>query len=92
MTARLNLDACPSPNWQCEGHIQTIAAMKWGRRPQQRFVRQRLDMPDGDFLDIDWAGPQVHTHCQFNGQALVIFHGLEGSSQPLRPGYWLVLC
>jgi len=81
VTARLNLDACPSPNWQCEGHIQTIAAMKWGRRPQQKFVRQRLDMPDGDFLDIDWAGPQAHTHCQFNGRALVIFHGLEGSSQ-----------
>ncbi|HBP31679.1 MAG TPA: alpha/beta hydrolase [Advenella kashmirensis] len=55
--------------------------MQWGRRPQQRFVRQRLDTPDGDFLDIDWAGPQAHTHCEFNGRALVIFHGLEGSSQ-----------
>ncbi|AHG63125.1 alpha/beta hydrolase fold domain-containing protein [Advenella mimigardefordensis DPN7] len=81
MTARLNLDPCPSPHWQWEGHIQTIAAMKWGRRPQQPFVRQRLDTPDGDFLDIDWAGPQAYTHAAFNGQALVIFHGLEGSSQ-----------
>ena len=81
MTARLNLDPCPSPAWQCEGHLQTIAAMKWGRRVPLQFVRQRLDTPDGDFVDIDWAGPQNHTEPGFNGSALVIFHGLEGSSQ-----------
>ncbi|WP_242444522.1 YheT family hydrolase [Advenella sp. S44] len=81
MTARLILDPCPSPAWQCEGHLQTIAAMKWGRRVPQQFVRQRLDTPDDDFVDIDWAGQQSHTHCEFDGPALVIFHGLEGSSQ-----------
>lgn len=81
MTARLDLTPCPSPNWQYEGHIQTIAAMQWGRRTHQHFLRQRLNTNDGDFLDIDWAGPRQHSDAGFDGKALVIFHGLEGNSK-----------
>lgn len=81
MTARLDLASCPSPDWQCEGHIQTIAAMQWARRTRRTFIRHRLHTPDGDFLDIDWTGPKAHTDQSFDGRALVIFHGLEGSSQ-----------
>ncbi len=55
--------------------------MRWARRPGQNFVRQRIETSDGDFLDIDWAGPQAHIQADFAGSALVIFHGLEGSSQ-----------
>lgn len=55
--------------------------MRWARHPEQRFERQRIDTPDADFLDIDWAAPKTVSKDSFTGQALVIFHGLEGSSQ-----------
>lgn len=76
------------------------------------FVRERLDTPDGDFVDFDWVGPGLfsdktadnitvrpdpalaHTAARRwldtrdaqtleqlpEGPALVLFHGLEGSS------------
>lgn len=38
------------------------------------LTRERIDTPDGDFVDIDWLPRQA-------GQPLVLlFHGLEGSS------------
>jgi predicted alpha/beta-fold hydrolase len=42
------------------------------------YRRERLDTPDGDFLDFDWtdgdpAGP--------NSPLLIVLHGLEGSSR-----------
>jgi len=36
--------------------------------------RERWDTPDGDFIDIDWAGPERAP------RLLVLFHGLEGNS------------
>ncbi|WP_217175536.1 YheT family hydrolase [Coraliomargarita akajimensis] len=37
--------------------------------------RERIDTPDGDFLDLDWARPH-------NGKQLVVItHGLEGSTE-----------
>lgn len=42
--------------------------------PRVQFARARWETPDGDFVDVDWAG---------NADAarlLVLFHGLEGSS------------
>jgi len=52
------------------GHLQTIAAVL-RPRPRPAFVRERWDTPDGDFIDVDFAG---------RGRALVLFHGLEGCS------------
>lgn len=40
------------------------------------FSRERLETPDGDFLDVDW-GPEVGSEAPL---ALVL-HGLEGSSR-----------
>ncbi len=46
------------------------------RHVRPRFNRQRLELPDGDFLDLDWTGPEN------SGRPLVlVLHGLEGSSQ-----------
>jgi predicted alpha/beta-fold hydrolase len=39
------------------------------------FRRERLETPDGDFVDVDWIdGPP-------GSPVLVLFHGLEGSSR-----------
>ena len=62
-----------APWWLPGGHAQTIyAALR--PPPPVPFRRERWDTPDGDFVDIDWAGKADAA------QTLVLFHGLEGSS------------
>jgi predicted alpha/beta-fold hydrolase len=63
-----------APRWLPGGHAQTIyAALR--RPPAILFERERWDTPDGDFIDLDWAGRNGA------GRILVLFHGLEGSSK-----------
>ncbi|QNN25383.1 hydrolase [Planctomycetales bacterium ZRK34] len=61
--------------WLPGGHLQTI----WPtlvRRVKLTTRRQRYDLPDGDFVDVDWVGEQ------HDDQPIVILlHGLEGSIQ-----------
>jgi len=40
------------------------------------FERERLETPDGDFVDVDW-GPELGP----DGPLAIVLHGLEGSSQ-----------
>ena len=67
-----------APLWLPGGNLQTIWPALYARRvhgPRPRFTRERWDMPDGDFIDVDWLqGPAGST-------LLVLFHGLEGSSE-----------
>jgi len=44
------------------------------RLPKVARRRERLELPDGDFLDLDWSGDS-------NGPLAVVLHGLEGSSR-----------
>lgn len=71
-----------APWWLPGGHMQTIWPALFARDHAQRslhttpvYRRQRLSTPDGDFIDLDWQDhPDATT-------LLVLFHGLEGSSQ-----------
>lgn len=74
MPARLDTTPCPTPAWLPEGHSQTIHAAAFARRPRIAFRRERIATPDGDFIDFDWADAADA------GDALVLFHGLEGNS------------
>ncbi len=66
------------PAWWLPGpHLQTLWPALVRRRPQVVLRRERLELADGDFLDLDW-GPQR------SGPVVLILHGLEGSS---RSGY-----
>ena len=62
-----------SPWWLPGGHLQTIYA---SLRPPPRVAleRERWDTPDGDFIDVDFAGDKSAP------RRLVLFHGLEGCS------------
>jgi len=61
--------------WWCRGpHLQTLWPHLFRHRPRPRYRRERLELPDGDFLDLDWLGPATP------GPLVVILHGLEGSS------------
>jgi len=67
------LSGYEAPWWLPGGHLQTLYA---SLRPPPRiaFERERWDTPDGDFVDVDFAGEENAARC------LVLFHGLEGSS------------
>ena len=64
-----------APVWLRGGHAQTIYPALIKPLGAIRFARERWDTPDGDFIDLDWAGPRDAT------RLLVLFHGLEGSSR-----------
>jgi len=61
------------PAYLRNGHIQTILPVLLRRRLNIAFKRERLELEDGDFLDLDWA--------RMGGDKLAILsHGLEGCS------------
>ncbi|HGJ5876194.1 MAG TPA: hydrolase [Arsenophonus sp.] len=63
-------------NWAKNPHLQTLLPRIVRRKPQIKPLWQRLELPDGDFIDLAWSeNPQSAKH----KPRLVIFHGLEGS-------------
>jgi len=69
-----------APFWLPGGHAQTIWPALYAQRfdgPPPAWRRERWDTPDGDFVDVDHLDAPARP-----GQPLlVLFHGLEGSSQ-----------
>lgn len=68
-----------APWWLPGGHAQTIWAARMARRHlgvPPRWRRERWTTPDGDFIDLDFAQHASADHAPL----LVLFHGLEGSS------------
>jgi len=63
------------PPWGlANGHLQTILPVLFRRVAPINCERERIETPDGDFLDLDWNRDQ-------RSQSLVmITHGLEGNS------------
>jgi predicted alpha/beta-fold hydrolase len=109
-SVRFDTSSCPAPVWLPGGHAQTLYGALCAQHPTIRFVRERVDTPDGDFVDLDWCGPGLTPHERADGSptphdsglvgtaasrwadaadwgrlppagdALILFHGLEGSS------------
>jgi hypothetical protein len=67
--------------WLPSSHLHTLWPTLARRAPRLALRRERLELADGDFLDLDW-GPQRA------GALVLVLHGLEGSS---RSGYALGL-
>lgn len=62
------------PAWWCRGpHRQTLWARLMRHAPRLALQRERLELPDGDFIDLDWTETG-------SGPIVIILHGLEGSS------------
>ncbi|MEO8402014.1 MAG: hydrolase [Gammaproteobacteria bacterium] len=62
------------PAWWLPGsHMQTLWPTLCRRLIKDvKLKRERFELPDGDFVDLDWAG---HGH----GPVILVLHGLEGS-------------
>jgi uncharacterized protein len=56
------------------GHLQTLFPTLARTLSADLYRRERIDTPDGDFLDLDWATIG-------SGKLAVLSHGLEGSSR-----------
>jgi hypothetical protein len=83
----------PARLWN--GHLQTIIPSLFRKVPVS-YVRERIETPDDDFLDLDWSFfndellmmndeiPERHSSFIINNSSLkplvILSHGLEGSS------------
>lgn len=63
-----------APWWLTNAHAHTIYPSTTRKVEGVSYQRERLELPDGDFLDLDWS--------RVGGQRIVVVtHGLEGSSE-----------
>ncbi len=61
------------PFWLRNPHIQTVLPSTLRKVVGLSYTRERIETPDGDFLDLDWSRAE--------GRSLAILsHGLEGNS------------
>ncbi len=56
-------------------HLQTVYPTLFRRVPLVTAERERVDTPDGDFLDLDWARETK------SSKLVILTHGLEGRSR-----------
>ena len=69
-----------SPRYLFNGHLQTIVPSAFRTVRDLTYERERLELADGDFLDLDWVD-------RGSKRLVVITHGLEGdSSRPYVRG------
>ena len=73
--------SCFSPAWWLRNrHLQTVWPTLFSRRAKLDTRRERFELADGDFLDLDWVGGD-------SGPIVVVLHGLMGSiSSPYASG------
>ena len=65
--------AYKSPFWLRHPHLATIVPSMYRKVEGVHYERERIDTPDGDFLDLDWLR-------QGSRKLVILSHGLEGSS------------
>jgi predicted alpha/beta-fold hydrolase len=61
------------PFWFKFRHINTIYPAFFRTFPGFEYKRERMNTPDGDFLDLDWSKKD-------SDQLIIVLHGLEGSA------------
>ncbi|MEJ2584100.1 MAG: alpha/beta fold hydrolase [Robiginitalea sp.] len=58
------------------GHLATIYSALFRKVDSPEQTRERITLPDGDFLDLDWSRAQPPAD-----KVLILLHGLEGNAQ-----------
>lgn len=62
------------PFYLFNAHLETIVPSMFFKEPDDLYERERLELGDGDFLDLDWIKNN-------KDRCIVITHGLEGGSE-----------
>ena len=60
--------------WLSSPHLQTVWPTLFRPAPPVALTRERLELDDGDFIDLDWT-------TRPSGPRLLVLHGLEGCSR-----------
>ena len=63
-----------APSWLPGGDLQTIYPALFRRVEHVTKVRERLEMADGDFLDLEWSG-------RGSSRLAILSHGLEADTR-----------
>ncbi|WP_034474801.1 hydrolase [Aestuariibacter salexigens] len=63
-----------APWWARNRHVQTIWPRFMQKRRKLHYRMQRMELPDGDFVDVAWSQHNVKKE-----GVVLLFHGLEGS-------------
>lgn len=58
--------------WLSNAHLQTIWQTFFRKQPEVVTQRERILLPDGDFIDLDWAG-------YAGGPLILVLHGIAGN-------------
>lgn len=61
------------PMWLRNAHLQTLWPYAARYRIRTRLHRERLELADGDFIDLDWNLAE-------GGPLVILLHGLSGSA------------
>ena len=70
-----NIPPYHPPAWLPNAHLQTLFPYFFAPKPRIAYCRERWELPDGDFLDLDWVDAER------DAPLVVLFHGLEGNSR-----------
>lgn len=63
-----------APSWLPGGHLQTVFPALFRRLPHVTTRRERLELPDEDFVDLEWAE-------QGRPRLAILSHGLEADTR-----------
>jgi uncharacterized protein len=72
-----------APFWLPDGHSQTIFPSVFRKVIGVNYVRERINTPDGDFLDVDFSEKHSFIHSGYAPRPhslIVLSHGLEGNT------------
>ena len=74
----MSAPAYRSPVWLPGRHVHTVYPYLFLRRVPPVYRREVLELPDGDFVDVDWLEPPGTSDAS---PLVILLHGLEGSSR-----------
>lgn len=64
------------PFWAKKSFVSTVFSGLARQVKGIHQIRERLELPDGDFLDLDWSHADRSTN-----KVIILLHGLEGHAQ-----------
>ena len=76
----VNHSSYNSPIWLRNGHLQTIWPVLFRNPPLPSLWRERLETPDGDFIDIDHIPACAGIR---SGRVAILSHGTETATAAL---------